>query len=954
MTIRGSSNKKTFWQLLLLALVLAFSANSTWAQDAADVDEEDEVRLDRVVVTGSRIKRTDLEGPAPVVVLTSEQMDREGFTTVFEALNSLTQNVGGVQDDQFLGFTPTANAIDLRGLGPGRTLLLLDGRRITDYPLAYNGQSNLVNLSAIPIGMVERIEVLLGGASAIYGSDAIAGVVNVITKKNLEDHTVSLRYGDTSDGGGESIRAQLTGGWVGDRWSFTYGFEYMDREPIWAYERDYMDSVEDDPGGEPFVNSRTFLVLDWFMGFRTDASPYGSYIDPGQEACGSTPHDVYSFRPNSGYYCGRPDDVSLGTIRNSQENMSLFTNFSFELTDTTELYGSINYLEKQAEFNTGTLFWQPNFFGTNVTGSRGVTNLAYPTQYDFTGFGLGVIDYYSNQLLQRIFTEEEVGGLDNTSNGSDEDVFELMLGIRGVFADTWDWQLMGSVAQYDLTRNRRLILANAANDFFTPWTELDPLFGDPIVNVSQEEFYQPITPEEFASISGIDTTKADSSNATFQFTTTGELFEMPAGPVGFAALLEWGTQEYDITLDQRLIDGEWWGWTGTGGGGERDRYAAAAEFRFPLFSTLDLNAALRYDKYDDETEVGGAPTYNIGLEYRPTHNLLLRGNFATSFRAPDMHFIYADQSGFFTGAPDYYLCARDEPDVPLAECTNSTVSITGFREGSTFLEEETGESWSVGFVWEIVDNLSFSLDYFDISLNDRVADLNVTRILSDEADCRLGTGIVDPNSAYCEFIVGSVTRRPADQSSQSEAISSVTTGPVNRAVEETNGIDASMKYALNTEYGVWSLDMFYTRTLDRKSANYPEDPVQSYVDTGTQDLRHRFRGTLTWSYSDFSTTLLANHLGSNLTYDSVWLKDPDVDELERNPATWWFNWTASYNFTDDIRASLIVQNVTNKKPPRHEEESWSGGGAWPWFNQFVYDPYGREIFVQLDWTFGRR
>jgi outer membrane receptor protein involved in Fe transport len=950
---KGINRQATLLKIFLLGIFMIFTAGSTLAiaqTEAEDSAEDEAADLDPIVVTGSRIARTNIEGPAPVVVLTSEQMEKEGFTTVYEALNSLTQNVGNTQDDQFAGgFTQNASVIDLRGLGPGRTLLMLDGRRITDYPLPFNGQSNIVNLSSIPLGMVERIEVLLGGASAIYGSDAIAGVINVITKKDLEDHTVSLRYGDTTEGGGESIRAQLTGGWVGNRWSFTYGLEYFDRKPIWGYERDYMDSIEDNPAGPPYVNTRSAVNLDFFGSFLADRPPT-LYQDPGAAACDNFPELEYSFRPGRGNYCGRPDDVSLWTIRNAQENTSLFTNFSFELTNTTQLFGSVNYFDKHGEFNTGTPFWVGNWFGPNTTGTQTVTNAATIVTYDLTAFGIGLIDWPENQLLQRVWTESEVGGLDNTNQQFDEEVMELVGGIRGGFGDTWDWELMGSYAKYDLERERRLQVASAVNEFMyggVP-TETDALFGDPIVNIPLERFFAPITPQDFLGFTDIDRTEAESSNAMVQFLTTGELFEMPAGPVGFAGVIEWGTQDYSITLDDRLLAGEFWGFTGTEGGGERDRYAAAAEFRFPLLSTLDLQAAVRYDKYDDATEVGGAPTYNLGLEWRPISALLIRGSYATSFRAPDMHFIYAAPSGFFTSSPDYYLCERDENDVPLNECTNSSVNYAGSREGNLFLEEETGESFTAGFVWEIMENLSISADYYSIKLEDIVNDLSINRLLQDEADCRLGGVNNDPNGEYCQFVTGSVSRAPADGTLRSEQILSVVTGPINQSVQETEGIDATLKYYMTTEVGTFGLDFYYTHVLDQKFAQFAEDPVESYRDDGTQDLRSRFRGTVTWAYKDFSTTLLGNRLGSTLTRDSLF-KDPETEELIRVDPQWYFNWSASYNITDDLRANVFVQNLFNKKPPQNAEEP-----GYPYFNIFVYDPYGREIFVQLDWTFGGR
>jgi outer membrane receptor protein involved in Fe transport len=706
-----------------------------------------------------------------------------------------------------------------------------------------------------------------------------------------------------------------------------------------------MDSVADDPADGPVVNTRSALVLDYFSGFLADR-PTSLYQDPGAAACEPFPELEYSFRPGRGYYCGRPDDVALWTIRNAQENASVFTNFSFELTDTMQLFGSVNYLDKQGEFNTGTPFWSSNWFGPNATGTQTITNASTIVTYDLSAFGIGVIDYPQNQLLQRVWTESEVGGLENTNQRFDEEVYEVVGGIRGMFADSWDWQLMGSYTQYDLVRERRLQVAEAVNDFMQgPWTEFDPLFGDPLVDIPLDRFFSPISPADFLGFTDIDRTEADSSNATAQFTITGDLFEMPAGPVGMAGVLEWGTQDYTIDLDDRLIAGEFWGYTGTGGGGDRDRYAAAAEFRIPLFSTLNLNAAIRYDKYDDITEVDDAVTYNLGVEFRPLRPLLLRGNFATSFRAPDMHFIYAAPSGFFVTTPDYYLCERDEGDVSLPECTNGAVNYAGSRQGNAFLTEETGESWTAGFVWEILDNLSVSADYYSIKLDDIVNDLSITRLLQDEADCRLGGVNNDPNGAYCQFVIGSVTRAPADDTIRSEQIISVRTGPINQSVQETDGVDASLKYSLNTEYGAFSLDFFYTYVLDQKYAQFPEDPVESYRDDGTQDLHDRFRGTVTWDYRDFSTTLLANRLGETLTNDSLY-KDPETEELIRVGAQWYFNWSASYNFTDDIKASVFIQNLTNKKPPQNDEE------AYPYFNVFVYDPYGREFFIQLDWTFG--
>lgn len=237
---------------------LAFGISpAVLAQDAQEEDASTTAQpattLDKVTVTGSRIKRVDIEGPTPVTVVTAEDIQAQGFNTVYEALNTLTQNdIGRLQNELTAGsFTQGAQFVSLRGLSPSYQLVLINGRRVADYPHPYNGQSNAINVGSIPAAAVERIEVLTGGASAIYGSDAVAGVINIILKTNYEGDLVTLRGGTTTEGGGDSGRVQWVGGKTGERWGVNYAFEYLHRDTIWASQRDFMDSYRDDPSVDP-------------------------------------------------------------------------------------------------------------------------------------------------------------------------------------------------------------------------------------------------------------------------------------------------------------------------------------------------------------------------------------------------------------------------------------------------------------------------------------------------------------------------------------------------------------------------------------------------------------------------------------------------------------------------------------------------------------------------------
>ena len=957
---------------LALAIGLALMTPAAWSQN----DSEEPAELDSVTITGSRIARTDIEGAQPVISITAADIEREGFTTVFEALNSQTVFTGSIQDDQFAGgFTQAANTLDLRSLGPGRTLILLNGRRATDYPLAFNGQSNVVNLAAIPVAMVQRIEILSSGASAIYGSDAVSGVVNIILKDRVEETYTTLRVGDTDEGGGESVRFGAVGGVNPGNLSVVWGFEYFDRDPIWGFERDFQDSRNDNPttSGLPLIqdpvngvtNARMFLSLD---PFDQDGDGF-TYIDPGAAACGplsglERSSIEYSFRAGRGFYCGSAADVASQTIRNAKESYSLYTNLNYEMDNGMSLFGSVIATNTETKFNVGNLFWQydPN----GPLGGGFFINSAEP---DVFGIG-GRVD-----LWQRIFSVEEMGSgdIDDLGGGTnhfDEDLIDVTVGARGQFADRYDWEVSYSHSEYDLDRKRRLLLADVGDAFFLgDATGTNDIFGDgnpfEIFNASLDRLYQPLTVAEFNSISAIDTTTADTSNQTVQAVLSGDLMDGWAGPIEFAAVAEWGTQDYDINIDPGLVNGKFLFFTGTGGEGDRDRLALGGELRVPLLETLSASLAARYDKYDDITDVDDAFTYNLGLEYRPLDSLLVRGSFATSFRAPDMHFVFADASGFFQSPQDEYLSRRcqgelpvggntaplpgedpNDADGPAIDASNPApancqeiYSVAGFRQGNPGLAEEEGESFTVGLVWEPTDGLGLTLDYYSIQLDDVVSDRSVTNLLELEADCRFGTG-EDPGSARCQDVFGRITRFAADSPDQTNRarVDTVVTGPINQSFLETNGIDATLDYTLPTDnLGMFRFNLGYTHVLEYEFREFDGDPLQNFRDDPrVNDFRSRARGSVGWDYKKFSTTLFFLRTGSI----------PQDDQQDRCCERDTYNLTASYDVTDQLTVGLSIQNLLDEEPGLDATED-----SYPYYAIGNFDPYGREAFLQLDYRF---
>ncbi len=920
---------------LILSLV-AISGNGIVAAQTEPQEEETETT---VVVTGSRIPTVLKEGPSPVTSIGREAIEKRGFTTILEAASSLNQISGAAQNETDTnGFTPNAGAIDLRALGPGRTLILVDGRRLTDYPFAYNSESNFVNLNTIPAAAVERIELLSGGASAIYGSDAVAGVLNIVLRKTIETPLeLSARFGDTTQGGGSSSRIQGVGGWHNDRLSMTYAAEYFHRSPLYGLDRNFMDSIEDNPVDAARINPRALLRSD---PFDLDGDGF-DYVDPGPAACAPFPHMEYSTRPGRGNYCGQPDYDAGTSIRNKTDRASVYGRADFALTDTAELYGSLNVFHSKAAIDSNFSYYYPE-----------ISDYVFNTATDPYGVG-GTFE-----TLQRFFQLEEIGGHKGRDSRYNERSFDVGLGIKGnVFSSSnWRYDLSYSTSRYRAVAKQRALLGAAADAYF-----IGPLLGvesinigtpsdpfevvAPVYNFDVEKMYEPITPEIWDQLTDIDRDVAHSTNNVVQAVFNGELFNLPAGPLGVAVVVEAAKQDYHIATNPAKARGDFWLLRGTGGSGERKRTAAGLEFKVPVLESVSAQLAGRYDDYDDVTDVNGAFSYNLGLEFRPIAQLLFRGSLATSFRAPDMHYIFADPSGFFVSVTDEYLCRRDEPDLSFPECTNGFVNIEGTRAGNINLEEEKGKSYTLGLVAEPLHGLTFKADYYRIRLSGAVLDNPLDRILELEADCRLGETkggtAVDSNSGQCQDALSRVQRNPADGSQFAEQIQVVGTGPINSARIVTTGIDATAGYRWvpNAAIGTFDFELGWSHTLKYDETDFAGDPVQNLRDDlQIFNWRSRMNASIGWSFREFESTLYMERYGST----------PNWAETGRLGAVKYFNLSAGYNFFDGrAQASIFVDNLFDKDPPRDPTFD-----TYPYFSGDNYSPIGREVFLQVRYNFG--
>ncbi|QPF75141.1 TonB-dependent receptor [Roseateles sp. DAIF2] len=886
-------------RLAPLALALLLAQQSAWAADEVQ-------SVPTVQVTGSRILRAKAEGANPVTVIRADDLSRQGYKNVFDALQALTQNTGFTQGADYGNtFTPAANAISLRGLGPNHTLTLINGRRIADYPTAYSGSVNFVDLANVPSALIDRIEILSGGASAVYGSDAIAGVVNIILKKSTDGLRLNLKAGATEQGGGENARLQLTGGIEAGALSGIWGLELSARQPIWSRQRDFMaDSTLQ--GAAP---TAVFTRQD--AGAKT-------YFDPGAGTCealsGLFEGSVKRHTVKAGSYCatGRASP-SYWTTQTGNRSSNFAALLNYQLNDKTELFA-----EGLLGFNTTE----------NNTRGPSWTSLAATS------------GYFRNALTDKLETwtrrlaPEEIGGIDNFNREWRDRSGNLALGARGELG-AWGYELVYNASVYHNKTPVPRLLANI-DEFFLGKQQGVDAKGIPIFAPDPKRLFTALTPAEYAGVSGTSEGNNKAWTHSLGLSVSRELFQLPAGPLQFAALAEIGGQGFSNRSDPRLGQGVFYNTTDVAlVKGTRQRSAFGAELHAPVTKQINATFAGRYDDYRFAGRSDDQFTYQGGLEFRPNDQLLLRANHATSFRAPDMNYIYSlETKGYYPSSTDYFRCAQTNQ--PLADCTYRNIS-PGFnfvRNGSRDLQSETGRSQGLGLVWSPNKDFDVSLDFWKIHIDDLVTNLSHDVLLRDEALCR--TGAKDIGSPTCADALRRVRRNPADAVVRPGEVKEILVNPINAAQQSTRGFDLGGRYAWQTENaGRFQLGAKYTKVQKYVYRQFAGDTSSNKV--GTRDFGdwpEKLVTTLSWSLGPLSSTLTVTRNGKIPDDDKGWIKPRTL-----------LNLSAGYELSERSRLNVIINNLTNSVP----RDSSSG---WPFYPVGYYSPHGRQGWIEFEHKFG--
>jgi len=957
-------------------------------------DDSDSVELTKVSVTGSRIKRTDIEGPQPLVVITSDDIDQGGFLSVYEAVAALSQNTGQTVMDGLGGGTNNAsqNTINLRDFGPSRTLVLVNGKRRANYPYPSGGDASF-NWNRIPVGIVERIEILTSGASAIYGADAVSGVINIILVDGMEDFSVQVRYGEhqpaTGRESGESVAIEMSGGKYFDNGSIVFGFETNTVNPINGKDRPMYDTRFDEPvgyyqygswagylsgGGQAFLPEESgALTTCEDINLESDAMEnYGWGTEPYTDPSGDVWRPQNRFGPTF-KYCNL-DASAWTTVRNGYDNNSAYFAGTYTLENGIQLNADVHYWDTELKNDYYPYFVQTSYDGRAAfTDDGGIIAYSDGTPGpDAAGRSMApaMFDYGVYVSGQRFFPEKAWRGefeektLSYTLTASS--TFELQDAI-------WDWELAYVKDSYDYLTGGQDVL----NDSLERWMcggVADTQYASLCTTGTYGfQVYNPDTfwgSYETAASYGLwqrTYIEGESSSETLQFTTSGELFTLPAGPVGFALHLEDTTTDYNIDPGPQYDAGNVWGNSTTKGGGERTRTSYAVEAIVPVAANFDLYLARRSDSYDEKsTQIGDRTTDQISFTWKPIDRLLIRGGWGESFAAPSLPYIYKGVSGSFGTPCDYYGRYLNEGvvDIDGTDCLSggyTQLNANISSSGNLNLRAETGEQYSLGMVLDIMNTskvrASMTLDLVEIELNNIVTTTSTAQVLRDEMICKaqedgISTDGYSFSDSYCADIYDTIVRGAIwtpqggmdapDITPPEGAIDTVSYGYINGAGRYYRGADWGISSRFITdEMGDFFLSMSVSYVDDERRKDTDADP---YVSIMNQERRLRSRSylSLSWSKDDWSTGVSTSRIGS-MGYFSSFAPNP----RGRNKIDPYFDIGAfvRYDIEDGHYIGLSVSNLMDDAP------TYNTDLGFPWFSEYYYSAVGREVFVTYKYTF---
>ncbi|MAF71630.1 MAG: TonB-dependent receptor [Alteromonas sp.] len=921
--------------LISLSLLTALGTAS-----AAESAFEDEKSVERIQVTGSSIKRTDIEGALPLTTISAEDIANFGVTSVSELIQKIpamqgyqvgAQSVGGGDSSGNNG----KQTVSLRDLGGSYTLVLLNGRR-----MASADSGGTVDISSIPLAAIKRVDILKDGASALYGSDAIAGVVNFIMKDDVEGVTVSARADKPQEAGGESSEFSITGGFGNlgtDGFNILMTYYHFENENIRSLDREFGKT-----GIVPFNYNGEDLFL---VRASSNAIPANLYLNFDKEIDGSTSKSYNPYAEINGE-CAQFNYASGDTcIYDFTENLEISPESK---SDNLYLQGSV-YLNDNAELYASGSY--SNYSITTRIAANTLNNYKFELDSPFV-----------TNLVQPLLTAEQYNALSDVrirwrtrpagsrSNEYDTDTFNFTSGIRGDYGDL-SYDLAFTKA--NSSRDRNMVSGYLITD------QLTALLDSGAIDVFARPDQLPESTNEalraIAYSGNWDTLKTKTS--AIEGRASAPAFELPAGMVYVGGGFDYRDNEFISITSQANKDSILTGTPDAEYDLSRETYGVYLEAVAPIIDGLEVTAAARYDNigavYDGKRAANAEKvnndasdtTYKLSFAYRPNEDLLLRGSIGTGFKAASMIDIAGPKVDAGVTSQSYD-CPLSEPH-PLAQyCFPQLQQYNVATSGNNELQPETSKQRSAGFVYAPSNEFSVSVDWWQINLTNQVKRVTQRQIFADP---------VTYNSLYGTLL----------NELSGELEIQVLQAPVNIGKSNNQGIDwavsighdFSMGYLSSTLRGTY---IFESETLRVGTVDIYDTSLGKFGPNSTVTFPHKMQWANNFSHGDFAHSVNLNYQSgyedqsysanaSQIRYQSDISQGFD-QSVERNVSSYLtVDYLTKWQINDSAQVGFGIKNLLDRQPPLSLRTS--GGGYQVGYDPRYVDQLGRTFYVRGEYNF---
>ncbi|MEO1246804.1 MAG: TonB-dependent receptor [Pseudomonadota bacterium] len=934
---------------------------------AQESDTSDAGELEEVIVTGSRIRRDGFQYSAPVEIIGEDRIDAIGTTNIGDFIQTIPQSVASVNNanSAFSVSVSGQNLTSLRNLGTARTLVLVNGRRFVSGVTPSVGYG--VDLNAIPTAMIDRIEVLTGGASAVYGSDAVSGVVNIVLKDDFEGIMVEGQLGASAEGDMNKEDIYLTfGGELGDGGNAWMSLGYSSSDSLFARDRDYSntDLIGFDADGDGLAESEAWLGSSFVPGGRFGNSTFGQFNGDG------TPF-VFGIadRPNSQAF----NRADFRTIFSPVDRRFASGGLDFPLADRTSLIGEFTFavVETETELEPFALDLNSNIWFTDRGGLGGLDVATHPLVPQLLRDNLLAVGVTNLNQLGVNGTARRLVEFGERFSNYQRSTLRGLVGVEHEFEN--GWMVSG---YYSYGRTDSDISANGQINVERAALALDvEQLADGTVrcrnDLARIQGCVPFNPFGVGSIDAAQVAylqlptvrKSLVEQEVVNLTVSGDTgLELPGGSIAVAFGTEYREERGADTPGDSVQQGITAGNASAPTDGSFDVLEAFVEFQLPLHDRINLDAAARLGDY---STVGNEFTWKLGTDIEVLESLRFRGTVSTSVRAPNVADLFSGAGETFvtitdpcngidaTTAGNIAENCRSIPVIADRIADQGSFTLTqvelqstgGFLVGNTDVDSETADSFTAGLVWQpdFANRLSASLDYYNIEIDDGIAITPRTVVLQRCFD--VAPSEFDPTC-------GGQARR--DFGPNAGALIEVDSGVNNENRFETSGLDLQVSYGLPIGPGDLTATMFYNYLIDfdtigifsgdvDKDAGevlFPENRIVLNASYALNNWQFAWRARLWDRVKDSNTPELTN--------ENSGLNAPFGPALNEIPTYVYHDLSAAYQ-ADSYSIRVGLNNAFDKQPPQLTQGSQYGNTGTNVAAE-AYDPVGQSWYVQFTYT----